>query len=260
MKAERPRAWSRAKLYAVLFSILVGIVLLCLYVLANQRRQPEIVRLGSSVDGRPIELVSFGQSDDRVLVVGGIHGDEYGAAVAHELVVSVRSDPDRLPPDRRLDVIETLNPDGRARNTRGNARNVDINRNMPSRNWAAQLDSQDFSSQKGCTGGTSAGSEPETQAFLRALKARYRLVVMLHSSGGIVDFDGPGGSAVAERIAKRIDLPVQHLSYQPYVRGSVGLYVPEAYGIPVITLELTGANLSPELRDALVSLGEPATI
>ena len=50
-------------------------------------------------------------------------------------------------------------------------------------------------------------------------------------------------------------LPVQHLDYQEYVTGSLGIYVPEAYGVPVITVELEDSVLFPGLRDALLTAG-----
>ena len=61
-----------------------------------------------------------------VLVVGCIHGNETaGMAVARRLA--------RAAAPRRTDlwVVPTINPDGVAAGTRGNARGVDLNRNFP---------------------------------------------------------------------------------------------------------------------------------
>jgi protein MpaA len=84
--------------------------------------------LGRSWDGRPIRAVEVGDPTGTcVLVVGSIHGDETaGIAVARALT--------RLsPPGIDLWVVPTLNPDGVAAGTRGNAHGVDLNRNFPVR-------------------------------------------------------------------------------------------------------------------------------
>lgn len=209
-------------------------------------------RLGGSVEGRAITIRSFGSGDRAVLYVGNIHGDEHGTAVARAFVDHLLDETDEVPAGARIDVIECLNPDGMAADTRGNARKVDLNRNMPSANWSAELDPRDASYARKCNGGASAGSEPETQALLKALGRGYDAVVMLHSSGGIVDFDGPGGEELARRMSEACGLPVSHLGYQAYIRGSVGQFVPERYSIPVITLELESGELSSGLRDALL--------
>ena len=82
--------------------------------------------LGRSVQGRPIRAVQVGDPHGTpVLVVGSIHGTEPGGIpVARAL--------ERLDP-RGLDlwIVPTLNPDGLAADTRGNAHGVDLNRNFP---------------------------------------------------------------------------------------------------------------------------------
>jgi protein MpaA len=84
--------------------------------------------LGRSADGRAIRVVRIGQAkaEDRVLVVGCIHGNECaGISIARWLE---RVTP---PPDAQLSMIEDLNPEGFAAGTRQNGRGVDLNRNFP---------------------------------------------------------------------------------------------------------------------------------
>jgi murein peptide amidase A len=83
--------------------------------------------LGRSHDGRPIRSWRIGnaRSPKRMLVVGCIHGNECaGMAVTQRLVNLTR------PVALDLWVIQNLNPDGLARNSRGNARGVDLNRDF----------------------------------------------------------------------------------------------------------------------------------
>src|SRR5690349_18844676 len=82
--------------------------------------------LGRSEQGRPIVAERVGDPDGTpVLVVGCIHGNECaGTAVVAALArAHARVD---------LWLVPTLNPDGRARGTRGNANGVDLNRD-----WSA---------------------------------------------------------------------------------------------------------------------------
>jgi protein MpaA len=209
-------------------------------------------KLGDSVEGRPIAIVRFGAASRRLLVVGGVHGDEYGRTAADRLLSALRDDPDLLPESVAIDVLPCLSPDGAAAGTRGNARDVDLNRNMPSADWAAQLAPDDPSRVEGLTGGTAAGSEPETQALLRALQsANYAAVVSLHSSGGVVDWDGAAAQPLASRIASASGLPLGNLEYQTSIRGSMGRYLSER-GIPLVTIELSSPDFDPGLRDGIL--------
>ena len=121
-----------------------------------------------------------------------MHGDEYGADVAEQLITFLKAHPDALPTATRLDVVPCLNPDGLAAYTRANANSVDLNRNFPSSDWAGTLSKKDYSGQLHLSGGTAPASEPETLTLVRLLRNGYGAVVSLHSHGGILDFNGPG--------------------------------------------------------------------
>jgi hypothetical protein len=92
--------------------------------LAADRPRREL--LGRSPDARPIVAYRLGNpAARRVLVVGTVHGNEpEGLAVVQRLL--------RQPPPLRAElwVVPDLNPDGRARGTRGNAFGVDLNRDF----------------------------------------------------------------------------------------------------------------------------------
>jgi predicted deacylase len=207
--------------------------------------------IGRSLKGRAIEMFTAGEGPRRVIVLGDIHGDETGEEVARALLDYLKGHPEALPQDAVLAIIPVANPDGDAAGTRGNANGVDLNRNFPSRNWSADLAGGDGPAQ-GLTGGEAAGSEPETKALLNCLAEGCDLVISLHSYGGLIDFDGPGGEEVAQGMSGICGLPVRHMVYQQHVTGSLGIFVPERYGVPVITVELDGPDLSPGLRKALL--------
>jgi predicted deacylase len=211
-------------------------------------------RIGQSVKGTPIVAYRFGSGERRFLVIGGVHGDEYGIDVAEALVKRLSAEPSLVPAGIEIHVIPSVNPDGEAANTRGNANDVDLNRNFPSKNWTSKLPAGDTSARReGLSGGKGAGSEPETKAMVDYLRRKFVNVVSLHSEGGIVDFDGPGGPSVAKRVSKAIGLPVDHVGYQSSVHGSMGLYIPETYSIPIITIELNSPKLTDKTLDGILA-------
>ncbi len=194
--------------------------------------------IGRSVQGRPILLAEFGSGPRRILIIGGVHGNEFGTDVAERFAEYLRAEPSALPAGAAIDIVACLNPDGRARSTRSNARGVDLNRNLPASTWAPLV-------RRGCTAGPRAGSEPETMALLVLLGRGYSRVITLHSAGGLIDYDGPGGRQLAGRISAAWHMPLVHLASQHDYSGTLGQYVPERYGVPVITVELLHPRLSP---------------
>ena len=210
--------------------------------------------IGASAQGRPIEVVSFGSGTRRrVLVIGGVHGGEHGALAAGQLAGYLYAHPRALPAGAGIDIIRCLNPDGDAAGTRGNAHNVDLNRNMPTANWRARLSRNDESrSKRHCTGGTSPGSEPEVQVLLGQLDRGYDAVLSLHSYGDILDANGPGGRGLAQRMRAVCGLKLDTVPYDASITGSMGQYIPAKYGIPIVTVELDNPSLSRRMIEALL--------
>jgi murein peptide amidase A len=202
--------------------------------------------VGSSVLGRPILMASFGEGPRRVLVVGGVHGAEYGSDAAPAFAEWLAAHPGDVPAGTAVDVIACADPDGYALGLRGNAEGVDINRNFPSSNWVR-------AAWRGWSAGPWPGSEPETRALMQILQSRYARVISLHSRGGLVDYDGPGGRILAARVSRACGMPVLHLADRGLYTGTMGIYVPELYGVPVITLELTSPRLTRGVRAGLLA-------
>jgi predicted deacylase len=207
---------------------------------------------GRSVRGRAIGVTSFGAGDHRLLLLGGVHGDEYGTPVARALERYLLAHPAALPSGASIDLVGCANPDGYAAHGRGNARGVDLNRNLPTRNWRSRLRAQDASSLLGLTGGRSPGSEPETKAVLDLLETRYDVVVSLHSRAGVLDCSGPGAKALGRRMSRFCGLPLGTVWYDPYITGSLGRYVPEHFGVPIVTVELRSPTMSSGMCAALL--------
>lgn len=151
-------------------------LLVCLHLLPAATATAERTVIGHSVRGRPIVSIRSGSPDAAVtvLVVGAIHGDEpAGMRIARRLIAA------EAPPRAELLIVPTINPDGVAAGTRGNAHGIDLNRNFPF-DW------------RPLSGGEYSGprplSEPETRAASRLiLRIRPEVTIWFHQPFGLVD-------------------------------------------------------------------------
>jgi protein MpaA len=162
-------------------------------------RADERAVIGHSVDGRPIVLFSDSAAAPalKVLVVGDIHGDEpAGMRIARRLIAAA------APARTELLVVPTINPDGVAAGTRGNAHGVDLNRNFPYR-WHP-LGGGEYS-------GAGPLSEPESRAAQALiLRERPDLTIWFHQPFGLID-KPEGNPFAAHRFAQLIGLPLIRL-------------------------------------------------
>ncbi|MBA4286672.1 MAG: murein peptide amidase A [Xanthomonadaceae bacterium] len=200
----------------------------------------------ASVGKRPLLFRDFpaaaaNVAPKRVLILGGIHGDELSSvSVVFQWIELLKSG--------RYDryawrVLPLTNPDGLfARpSTRVNSRGVDLNRNFPSPKWSSQALSywkDKANGDKRRYPGPEAGSEPETRWIVEQIEQfRPDAIVTVHAPYGILDFDGP-----QDPPRKLGYLRLQPLGIYP---GSLGDYAGLSLKLPVITLELPQAHISP---------------
>jgi hypothetical protein len=172
------------------------IALLAAAALAAAAPPAEVI--GHSVEHRPITVTRTGDPNAprKVLVVGEVHGNERaGRGIVEAL--------EKTTPPRgsELLLVEDLNPDGVAHDTRTNARGVDLNRNSPE-HWAGA--------------GAKPWSEPETQAIRRLiLRERPALTIYYHQPFGLVDVPEGGHPQAARFYARLVGLPLRRLSRRP---------------------------------------------
>ncbi|GAB2474546.1 M14 family metallopeptidase [Jatrophihabitans fulvus] len=167
--------------------------------------------IGHSVQGRPIVAYHLGNPRLRpTLVLGQMHGDEWAGVRVAKALVHGR-------PIRGLNlwVVPSMNPDGRARGVRQNARGVDLNRNFSYR-WA-RLTGYNYS-------GPRPLSEPESRAVWRFVTTvRPYRIVSLHQPLYGVD-SGDGGArdpAFHNRLARNLALPVKRFVCWSECHGSL---------------------------------------
>jgi murein peptide amidase A len=207
-----------------------------------------------SVKGQPIYTQDLPKPDTkmRVLVVGGIHGDELSTAslALHWLQLAKE-----IPADAHWRFIPLLNPDGLlstpARRT--NANGVDLNRNFPTPNWEREAKiywEQKVKRDPRRWPGPKPLSEPESK-YLHEEMERFKphLIVSIHAPYGVLDFDGPTAPP-----AKLGRLYLDQVGIFP---GSLGNYGGVHKGMPVVTIELPSAFRTPlnaEMRQMWLDL------
>lgn len=159
--------------------------------------------IGHSVRGRPITATVKGdpQASLRVLAIGCVHGNEpAGMRVARRLIAGA---PAR---NAAIWVVPSLNPDGVAADTRGNARGVDLNRNFPF-DWQP-LGGLEHS-------GAHPLSEPESRTARRLiLRIKPEITIWFHQPFDLVDRSG-GDPLVERRFAQLVGLPLVRLRRYP---------------------------------------------
>lgn len=219
-------------------------------------------RIGTSTEGRSINMVTTGTGPFRVLVWSQMHGDEPTATAAlfdvFEYFQRHRTDPvvQRILSSLTLYVIPMLNPDGAERFQRRNAQGIDINRD------ALNLQT------------------PEGQA-LKAVRDRFnpRVGFNLHNQSWTtsvgdppkaasisllsVAYDKPRSENAGRRLTKKVCAVIRD-ALEPYASGQIGRYDEEfevrafgdnltLWGTPVVLIE-TGGFPSVEPDPVLVRL------
>lgn len=193
----------------------------------------KISHIGLSALGLPIEAYHFEPllkgSHPNVVILGGVHGDEVeGVTVALGLLRSFNANYNlRL----NTTLIPRFNPDGVLLKTRGNFQGVDLNRNLPTQDWTAEVKSPRYHP------GPSPASETENQALIQLLTdLKPVLIVSLHSWYPVLNVNG-ACEAQAKIIQKhtgyKIDLDIGYPT-----PGSLGTYAGLERNMPTLTYEI----------------------
>lgn len=205
-----------------------------------------LVSTGKSVLGTPILYKEYpplpGRKPlGRVLLIGGIHGDEYSAV---SIVFKWMKILDKYHSGLfHWHIVPLLNPDGllRKHSQRMNADNVDLNRNFPMHDWESRT--RDYWVNTTLRDprlypGRSALSEPESRWLVHEINSfKPDIIVSVHAPYGVVDYDGPKKGP--HKLGR---LYLQLIGTYP---GSLGNYVGVQRKIPVVTIELPYAGIMP---------------
>lgn len=177
----------------------------------------------------------------RVLMMGGIHGDELTSAAIVYRWVEGMTGPIAQSIDWRI--MPVVNPDGllAKKPSRMNANGVDLNRNFPTPGWDTEApkywqirtraDPRRFP-------GSAPLSEPESRWVEEEMRSfKPDVIISVHAPFGVLDFDGP-----AQPPRKFGRLLLNRVGVYP---GSLGNYSGVHQNVPVITIELPNAQKMP---------------
>jgi predicted deacylase len=217
--------------------------------------------IGTSVEGRAIDAYKFGTGSTTILFVGGIHGGyEWNSELlAYTFMDYLSAHPDFIPSNVSVTVIPSANPDGLYKITskegkfslvdvatttdqspgRFNADKVDLNRN-----FGCKWQPEGMWRNAKVSGGTTAFSEPESQAIRDyALANHPTAAIFWHSMSNAVYAseckDGilPATLEIMNTYADAAGYPkVKSFNSYPVTGDAEGWLASQ--GIPAITVEL----------------------
>ena len=180
----------------------------------------------------------------RVLVLGGIHGDEMSSSsLVFHWIGLAENPPADMPQSIHWRFIPSLNPDGLFARPpkRVNAHGVDLNRNFPTPNWVRDAKAYWENRTKRDPRrwpGNKPLSEPESKFLFDQMGSfKPNLIVSVHAPFGLLDFDGP--TVAPNRLGR---LYLDQVGIYP---GSLGNYGGIHKGVPVVTIELGSAARAP---------------
>ena len=196
--------------------------------------------IGKSVQGRDITAYRMGDPTGRpVLLIGVIHGNE---AKGFGITQLIRTMP--TPPGIDLWIIDSINPDGQAANTRQNANGVDLNRNV-SWNWNYIPKSDE----NGQYSGEAPADQPETQALESFVtEIQPKVTIFWHQDANRVS---PGGArrVIPNTFASIVGLSTASTPCTAGCTGTATQYVNHAVkGGTAFIVELPGNDaVTPEM-------------
>jgi protein MpaA len=201
----------------------------------------ELSQEGRSLAYRDYPPLASREPLGRVLVIGGIHGDEFSSvSVVFKWMNILNQFHSGLFHWR---FIPASNPDGLLieDSQRQNARGVDLNRNFPTADWdnlAKEYWIERTYRNPRRYPGESAMSEPETKFLVNQIRDfDPDIIISMHAPYHLVDYDGPPSAP-----NKLGGLYLRELGVYP---GSLGNYFGVDKANPIVTIELKSAGIMP---------------
>ena len=182
----------------------------------------------TSSQGLPIISYLFGSTGPVVLILGGVHGDEpEGNYIALGLLKKWMS---HFPYKLQIHLVPCFNIEGSLTAQRANANQVDLNRNLPTKNWTPQFEKKRYHP------GPKACSETENKKLVEWIDNNpVKLIISLHSWNPMINTNGscqPESEIIANAIGYKL---TDDIGYP--TPGSLGDYCGLERNIPVITYE-----------------------
>jgi murein peptide amidase A len=189
-----------------------------------------IFKFGETQLGLPLHAYQWltEPKNPHVLIIGGVHGDEpEGVVCARGLLQKFIENFDfKL----NLTLIPEFNPEGVLLKTRGNSNAVDLNRNLPTKDWSPLAATARYYP------GPNALSEKENQALVQFLKTeKIDVIYSLHSWKPMLNTNGdiPEAQIISQMTGYVIEPDIGYPT-----PGSLGTYAGFENNIPTLTYEI----------------------
>lgn len=206
--------------------------------------------LGLTSLGLPLWSAKFERQNAKargVLLIGGVHGNEPEGVIAAYKLIEVLGRTPRHNFD--VQVLPCLNPEGFFSASRLNSRGVDLNRNLPTKDWSREAFSPKYPP------GDFAGSEIENQILLQCLENfKPGLILSLHSFEKFMMNINGDCRKIAEAMQIKNQYPIEESIGYP-TPGCLGTYAGLERDMPTITYEIKrGASIEEILELHVPSL------
>jgi len=270
----RNLSFNTAKIILIIFAVLAVIFIATVFfvdrgrevmapeeLVVEEKTGPKIEIIGKSVLGRDIKAYTFGDGQNHLLFVGGIHGGyEWNSVLlAYRLIDYLNTSPETAD-NLKVTIIPNANPDGvfkiigkegrfaisdvkvgreQSRPGRFNANEVDLNRNFDCK-WQPESMWQE----RVVSAGTAPFSEPEARAIRDfVLENRPDAAVFFHSRANAV-YASECEDGILPKTREILDAYSRASGYPPVdsfdhyeITGDVEGWL-ASIGVPAITVEL----------------------
>lgn len=183
----------------------------------------------STSKGLPVPAYEFTKGEKEILILGGVHGDEIeGVIASFELLKHFIKSFDY---NFKMTLVPQFNLEGVLFKTRGNGNGVDLNRNLPTKDWSPEIKTERYHP------GTKAGSESENHGLISFLEKRKpQLVLSLHSWNPVLNVNGncyEFANVLAEKTGYKIDDDIGYPT-----PGCLGTFAGLERNCPTLTYEI----------------------
>lgn len=184
---------------------------------------------GHSAAHVPIPGFRFGSSGPRILILGGVHGDEIeGVQAAWGIYEKCLEE---FEFNIQLTLVPQFNIDGVVKSQRKNINQVDLNRNLPTKDWTNDVKEERYYP------GPFAASEPENKALMAWIDQNQpKFIISLHSWKPMLNTNGncdPEARIISQMTGYEI-----HESIGYPTPGCLGTYTGLERNIPTLTYEI----------------------
>ncbi len=164
-----------------------------------------------------------------MLILGGVHGNEPEGVIA--TLGLLQRFHQSFTYNLQVTLVPMFNLDGVMKQTRKNAQSVDLNRNLPTKDWTRQVTEEKYHP------GTEPNSEPENQALVKWIdEQKPKLILSLHSWHPLINING-NCRPEAEALARLTGYEIKEDIGYP-TPGCLGTYCGLERDIPTITYEI----------------------